>query len=87
VAVAWLLPALALTSTSLALATGSTRSCPARRWPSPGCCSPCPACAPTATRWWFATLVPQLLCLVLLVAAAAVLLTQRRAPLVSGSPA
>jgi hypothetical protein len=87
VAVAWLLPALALTSTSLALATRV---------------DPVVSSAALAVTWLLlalsglrpdrdplvvATLVPQLLCLVLFVAAAAVLLTQRRSPLVSGSPA
>jgi hypothetical protein len=87
VAAAWLLPALALTCTSLALATRV---------------DPVVSSAALATGWLtlalsglrpdrdpliVASTVPQLLCLVLLVAAGAVLLAQRRSPLVSGSPA
>jgi hypothetical protein len=87
VAAAWLLPALALTCTSLALATRV---------------DPVVSSAALAGTWLtlalsglprdrdplvVATPGPQLLCLVLFLAAGAVLVAQRRSPLVSGSPA
>jgi hypothetical protein len=87
VSAAWLLPALALTCTSLALATRV---------------EPVLSSAVLAVVWLTLALsglrpggdplvvsrtVPQLLCLALLVLAAAALVAQRRSPSVSGSPA
>ncbi len=87
VAVAWLLPALALACSSLALATRV---------------EPVVSSAVLATVWLLlalsglapgrdplvvATLVPQLACAALLAVACSTLVLQRREPLVSGSPA
>jgi hypothetical protein len=87
VAAAWLLPALALTCTSLALATRVdpvvSSAALAAGWLTLALSGPAPRPRPAVV----ASTVPQLLCLVLLVAAGAVLLAQRRSPLVSGSPA
>jgi hypothetical protein len=87
VAVAWLLPALALTCTCLAL---GARVDPvvssvglATIWLSLALSGLGPRRDPLVV----ATLAPQLTCLALLVLACAALAHQRRAPLVSGSPA
>jgi hypothetical protein len=87
VAAAWLLPALALTCSSLALA---------------GRVDPLVSSVALATSWLavalsglapgrdpllVATVVPQVFCLVLFLAAAVALVRQRRAPFVNGSPA
>lgn len=87
VAAAWLLPALALTCTSLAL---STRIDPALSsaglslgWLTLALSGLAPGRDPLVV----ATVVPQLACLALLALAVAALVHQRREPLVSGSPA
>jgi hypothetical protein len=87
VAAAWLLPALALTSTCLAL---GARIDPvvssvglATVWLSLALSGLAPRRDPLVV----ASLAPQLACLVLLALACAALAHQRRAPLVSGSPA
>ena len=87
VAAAWLLPALALTCTSLALATRVdpvvSSAVLALGWLSLSLSGLAPDRDPLVV----AGLVPQLLCLVLLLGAAGTLLAQRRTPLISGSPA
>ena len=87
VAAAWLLPALALAVTSLALA--------ARVDPVVSSAALCglwlvgalSGLAPDRDPLVVATALPQLLCLVLLAVSGVALLRQRRAPLLSGSPA
>ena len=87
VAAAWLLPALALTCTSLALATRVepvvSSAALAGTWLSLSLSGLAPDRDPLVV----ATVVPQLLCLALFLVAAGSLLAQRRSPLVSGSPA
>ena len=87
VAAAWLLPALALTTTSLALATRVdpvvSSSVLAGTWLL-GALS---GLAPGRDPLLVAAAVPQLLCLAVLALATAALVAQRRSPSVSGSPA
>ena len=87
VAAAWLLPALALTCTSLALAARVdpvvSSAGLAIVWLSLALSGLAPGRDPLVV----ASVVAQLSCLVLFLAAAAALVTQRRPPLVSGSPA
>ena len=87
VAAAWLLPALALVCTSLALATRVepvvSSACLSAAWLVLALSGLAPGRDPLVV----ATVVPQLVFLVLLVLACAALLVQRRDPLVSGSPA
>jgi hypothetical protein len=87
VAAGWLLPSLALTSTSLALATRVDPVVSSAALSGIWLVLALSGLAPGRDPLVVATVVPQLLCLVLLVAAAAALVTQRRAPFVSGSPA
>jgi hypothetical protein len=87
VAAGWLLPALALTCTSLALATRVDPVVSSAALAATWLVLSLSGLAPGRNPLVVATVVPQLLCLVLLVAAATALVTQRRAPLVSGSPA
>ena len=87
VAAAWLLPALGLSTTSLALATrvdpGVSSAVMAGGWLLVALSGLRPERDPLLV----ASVVPQVTCLVLFLAACAVLLGQRRSPLVSGSPA
>jgi len=87
VAAGWLLPALALTCTSLALATRVDPVVSSAALAGTWLVLSLSGLAPGRDPLIVASVVPQLLSLVLLVAAAAALVTQRRAPLVSGSPA
>jgi hypothetical protein len=87
VAAAWLLPALALTCTSLALATRVDPVASSAGLAATWLTLALSGLRPDRDPLIVASTVPQLLCLVLLVAAGAVLLAQRRSPLVSGSPA
>jgi len=87
VAAGWLLPALALTCASLALATRVDPVVSSAGLAVAWLVLALSGLAPGRDPLIVATVVPQLLCLVLFLAAAAALVTQRRAPLVSGSPA
>jgi hypothetical protein len=87
VAAAWLLPALALTCTSLALATRVDPVLSSAALAGTWLVLALSGLRPDRDPLVVATAVPQLLCLALFVAAGAVLLGQRRSPLVSGSPA
>ena len=87
VAAAWLLPALALSCTSLALAARVDPVVSSAALAGTWLLLALSGLAPGRDPLVVATVVPQLLCLVLLALSGAALLTQRRAPLVSGSPA
>jgi hypothetical protein len=87
VAAAWLLPALALTCSSLALAARVDPVVSSAVLAGGWLLLALSGLAPGRDPLVVATVVPQLLCLVLLALAGAALLAQRRAPLVSGSPA
>lgn len=87
VAAAWLLPALALTCTSLALATRVDPLVSSAALSATWLVLALSGLRPDGDPLVVATPAPQLLCLVLSLAAGAVLLLQRRAPLVTGSPA
>lgn len=87
VAAAWLLPALALTSTCLALASRVDPVLSSAVLATTWLALALSGLAPRRDPLVVATLAPQLACLVVLVVACAALLSQRRAPLVSGSPA
>ena len=87
VAAAWLLPALALAVTSLALATRIDPVVSSAGLSALWLVGALSGLAPSRDPLVVATAVPQLLALVLLAASGAVLLQQRRAPLLSGSPA
>lgn len=87
VAAAWLLPALALTCTSLALATRVDPVVSSAALSTGWLLLALSGLAPRRDPLVVASLAPQLACLVLLVLAGAALVGQRRAPLVSGSPA
>ena len=87
VAAAWLLPALALAVTSLALATRIDPVVSSAGLSALWLVGALSGLAPGRDPLVVATAVPQLLALVLLAASGAVLLQQRRAPLLSGSPA
>jgi hypothetical protein len=87
VAAAWLLPALALTSTCLALATRIDPFVSSVGLATAWLAVALSGLAPRRDPLVVATLAPQLVCLVLLVLACAALAHQRRAPFVSGSPA
>lgn len=87
VAAAWLLPALALTSTSLALARRVDAVVSSAVLSTAWLVVALSGLAPDRDPLLVATLAPQVACLALLVLAAGALLVQRRSPLVSGSPA
>jgi hypothetical protein len=87
VAAAWLLPALALACTSLALATRVEPVVSSAGLSAAWLVLALSGLAPGRDPLVVATLVPQLVFLALLVIACAALLSQRRDPLVSGSPA
>jgi len=87
VAAAWLLPALALVCTSLALATRVEPVVSSAGLSATWLVLALSGLAPGRDPLVVATAVPQLVVLVLLVLACAALLAQRRDPLVSGSPA
>jgi hypothetical protein len=87
VAAAWLLPALALSCSSLALAARVDPVVSSAVLAGGWLLLALSGLAPGRDPLVVATAVPQLLCLVLLVLAVGALLSQRRAPLVSGSPA
>jgi hypothetical protein len=87
VAAAWLLPALALTSTCLALAARVDPVASSIALSGTWLCLALSGLAPRRDPLVVASLAPQLACLILLVLACAALLHQRRAPLISGSPA
>jgi hypothetical protein len=87
VAAGWLLPALALTCTCLALAARVDPVVSSVALSTAWLVLALSGLAPGRDPLVVATVVPQLTCLVLLVLACAALLSQRRTPLVSGSPA
>ena len=87
VAAAWLLPALALSCTSLALATRVEPVVSSAALSAVWLLLALSGLAPGRDPLVVATLLPQLACLALLVLACAALASQRREPLVSGSPA
>ncbi len=87
VAAAWLLPALALSVTSLALAARVDPVVSSAGLSGTWLVLALSGLAPDRDPLVVATVVPQLLCLVLLVVSGAVLLRQGRAPLLNGSPA
>ena len=87
VAAAWLLPALALSCTSLALATRIEPVVSSAVLSAVWLLLALSGLAPGRDPLVVATLLPQLACLALLVLACAALASQRREPLVSGSPA
>jgi hypothetical protein len=87
VAAAWLLPALALACTSLALATRIEPVVSSAVLSAVWLLLALSGLAPGRDPLVVATVVPQLVCLALLVLACAALASQRREPLVSGSPA
>jgi hypothetical protein len=87
VAAAWLLPALALVCTSLALATRVEPVVSSAVLCAVWLVLALSGLAPGRHPLVVATVVPQLACSVLLALACAALVAQRREPLVSGSPA
>ena len=87
VAAAWLLPALALSVTSLTLAARVDPVVSSAGLSGTWLVLALSGLAPDRDPLVVATVVPQLLCLVLLVVSGAVLLRQGRAPLLNGSPA
>ncbi len=87
VAAAWLLPALALVSGSLALATRVEPVVSSAALSTVWLVLALSGLAPGREPLVVATVVPQLVCAVLLAVACTVLVLQRREPLVSGSPA
>ena len=87
VAAAWLLPALALTCSSLALAGHVDPFVSSVALSTAWLAVALSGMAPGRDPLVVATAVPQFACLVLLLAAAVALVLQRRAPLVNGSPA
>lgn len=87
VAAAWLLPALALACTSLALATRVEPVVSSGALSAAWLVLALSGLAPDRDPLFVATVVPQLVCLALLALACAALVAQRREPLVSGSPA
>ena len=87
VAAAWLLPALALTCTCLALAARIDPVVSSVGLVTAWLCLALSGLAPRRDPLVVASLAPQLACLILLALACAALAHQRRAPLVSGSPA
>jgi hypothetical protein len=87
VAAAWLLPALALTSTCLALAARVDPVVSSVALTTVWLTLALSGLAPRRDPLVVATLAPQLACLVVLVLACAALVHQRGAPLISGSPA
>ena len=87
VAAAWLLPALALTSTCLALAARVDPLVSSAGLSLAWLCVALSGLTPRRDPLVVASLAPQLACLVLLALACTALVSQRRAPLISGSPA
>ena len=87
VAAAWLLPALALSCTSLALATRVEPIVSSAVLSTVWLTAALSGLAPDRDPLVVATLVPQLACLALLALACAALLSQRREALIAGSPA
>lgn len=87
VAAAWLLPALALSVTSLALAARVDPVASSAGLSITWLLLALSGLAPDRDPLVVASALPQLLCLVLLAVSGAVLLRQGRAPLLSGSPA
>lgn len=87
VAAAWLLPALALSVCSLALATRVDPVVSSVALAGAWLVLALSGLAPGRDPLVVAGAVPQLLCLVVLLSAGATLVLQRHAPLVSGSPA
>ena len=87
VAAAWLLPALALTSTCLALASRVDPLVSSVGLSIAWLCVALSGLTPRRDPLVVASLAPQLACLVLLALACTALASQRRAPLISGSPA
>lgn len=87
VAAAWLLPALALSTTCLALSARIDPVVSSVGLCTTWLCLSLSGLAPQREPLVVAAAGPQLACLVVLVLACAALLSQRRAPVVSGSPA
>ena len=87
VAAAWLLPALALAVTSLALAARVDPVVSSAVLSAVWLCAALSGLAPDRDPLVVASALPQLLCLVLLVVSGAALLRSRSAPVLSGSPA
>ena len=87
VAAAWLLPALALTSTCLALASRVDPLVSSVGLSIAWLCVALSGLTPRRDPLVVASRAPQLACLVLLALACTALVSQRRAPLISGSPA
>ncbi len=87
VAAAWLLPALALAATSLALAARVDPVVSSAALSALWLALALSGLAPDRDPLVVATALPQLLCLVLLVVSGAALLRSRSAPVLSGSPA
>jgi hypothetical protein len=87
VAAAWLLPALALTTASLALTTRIDPVVSSAALAGTWLLLALSGLAPHRDPLLVTRTVPQLLCLTLLVVAGVALVAQRRAPSVSGSPA